>query len=259
MEFKDAIKLDITEQDIKQSIKDALSKDFNKRDNLRNRHSNVQFDCLIRGYIGEIGIRKWFASYGIQFEQSNYMQDDQGNIDIDLLYKYGQSKTKSIEVKTSLVPDYIGKKINDEKSLEQKVTKCIQDLDVKLIRRNNESIENLSGDIHIQIYFGDYTKQKDNFLQNVLLDLEIHNRNIYESLDLFVNEIYKKLHANSYITRTYYVGWIDKETLLNQIKQKSIKEQVWHQPPLMREFWTCKLRNEAKKPMELIEYIQNLK
>ena len=61
------------------------------------------------------------------------------------------------------------------------------------------------------------------------------------------------------LTRTYYVGWIDKETLLNQIKQKSIKEQVWHQPPLMREFWTCKLRNEAKKPMELIEYIQNLK
>ena len=29
---------------------------ISKRDNLRNRHANIQYDCILRGYIGEFAI-----------------------------------------------------------------------------------------------------------------------------------------------------------------------------------------------------------
>ena len=251
----DTIVLNITIEDIKNSIKKVLSQDFNKRDNLRSRHSNVQFDCLIRGYIGEIGIIKWFQEYGITFDEANYIEDSSGNIDIDLLYKYGTNKQKTLEIKTSLIPDNFVKNIKNTDTTS-KISTCIEHFDIKLIKRNNENIEDLKGDIHIQIYYGDLRQKKDKFLKDLLINVQSHNKTIDEALTEFIDNIYKSTYSQSYLNRTYFVGWIDKETLVKQINQKEEKNKVWTYQK--RDFWTCKIKSEAKKPIDLIAYIENL-
>jgi hypothetical protein len=68
-------------------IKNVILKiDISKMDNLRNRHKNIQFDCLLRGYIGEYCIIKWLKKFNINFETTNYIEEDE-NIDIDFYYK----------------------------------------------------------------------------------------------------------------------------------------------------------------------------
>ncbi|MEI8270791.1 MAG: hypothetical protein WCG45_05490, partial [bacterium] len=42
-------------------------------DNLRNRHPNIQFDCMIRGYVGEFVIVKWLEENGIEFKATNHI------------------------------------------------------------------------------------------------------------------------------------------------------------------------------------------
>lgn len=253
--IEDVILLDINENDTKSVIKKALSEDFNKRDNLRDRHSNVQFDCLLRGYIGEVGIIKWFQQHGITFDETNYISDDSGNIDIDLLYRYGMDNQKTIEIKTSLIPDNFVKNTQDTLS---KISTCINTFDIKLIKRNNEEIENLKGDIHIQIYYGDLRKGKDEFLERLLIDVNENGITIDDALNKLIDTIYDSIYAQSYLTRTFFVGWIDKETLINQINNKTGENKTWSFGGSRRRFWTCKIKNEARKPIELISYIQNL-
>ena len=243
------IKLKISEDDIKGAIRDALKENFNRRDNLRHRGANVQFDCLVRGYIGELGIKRWFGEHGIEFDETNYMSDEQGNIDIDLLYSYGENQQKTLEIKTSLVPDNYAKGVSD---IEQRIVRCIDNFDIKLIRRFSETIEELKGDIHIQVYFGDLRRAKDTFLNAQTISL-------YEEItDEYIEHIYHTLKAQSYLNRTFFVGWIDRETLIEQIHAKSPNRQIWSMPQFKREFWTCKLRDEAKAPHELIDYIKAL-
>jgi hypothetical protein len=248
--INDAVKLDITIDDIKLAIRKSLGQDFHRRDNLRQRNSNIQFDCLLRGYVGETGITKWFKSYGITFASANCMADDQGNIDIDLLYRYGINKEKSIEIKTSLVPDYCARNIH---GIRERIATCIRNFDIKLIRRNNESIKKLQSDIHVQIYYGDLRGAKDEFLTGLAFPI------INNISDKIIDEIYDLFMAKTYLTRTYLVGWIDKITLIEQINNKSEDQKIWKAPGLSRDFWTCKIQNEAKAPIELIEYIKNLK
>lgn len=257
--INDTVELDITVDDIKSAIRKSLTQDFHRRDNLRRRNSNIQFDCLLRGYIGETGITKWFESYGITFASTNYMADDQGNIDIDLLYRYGTNKEKSIEIKTSLVPDYCARNKPD---IQERITACINNFDVKLIRRNGESIEDLQSDIHIQIYYADLRKAKDDFLTSLEFPItqeeQINNNNNNNVSDDIIDKIYHIFKAETYLTRTYFVGWIDKITLMEQINNKNEAQKIWRVPGLYRDFWTCKIRNEAKTPIELIEYIKEL-
>ncbi|MFN0082477.1 MAG: hypothetical protein ACKVOM_08150, partial [Ferruginibacter sp.] len=62
----DSICISLTDQEIKQVMEKALTQLFiSKRDNLRNRHPNIQYDCILRGYIGEFAITKWMQQAGI--------------------------------------------------------------------------------------------------------------------------------------------------------------------------------------------------
>lgn len=124
--------------------------DIAKMDNLRYRHRNIQFDCLLRGYVGEYCIIKWLKTFNINFEITNHIQDDE-NIDIDFYYK-----EKNLELKTSLVPD-----------ADVTIDNAIKRRDIKLIRRGSSRIEDLRGDIHLQIYYSQKRKAKDDWLKLV--------------------------------------------------------------------------------------------
>jgi len=141
---EDIIKIELSEDEVKNILRTVIEKlDIAKMDNLRYRHKNIQFDCLLRGYVGEYCIIKWLKEYDINFETTNYIEDDE-NIDIDFLYK-----EKNLELKTSLVPDVDG-------IIENAVNKR----DIKLIRRGNSRIEDLRGDIHLQIYYSQKRKAR---------------------------------------------------------------------------------------------------
>ena len=97
---EDSICLTLTDDEIKFVMEKARTQLFiSKTDNLRNRHANIQYDCILRGYIGEFAITKWMNEKGIFFDKTNYKAAGE-NIDIDFLYN-----GKKIELKTSLIPD----------------------------------------------------------------------------------------------------------------------------------------------------------
>lgn len=56
MKYQDILKIVLTKEEIITAI--AKAKEQNFIDNLRDRHINVQFDSKLRGYIGEIALKK---------------------------------------------------------------------------------------------------------------------------------------------------------------------------------------------------------
>ena len=100
MLFNQIVKILITKEEVIEAIKKAKEQNF--IDNLRYRHPNVSFDSKLRGYIGEIGLKKWFIENNIDIVVQNYI-DDGLSIDIDFQYK-----NLDIELKTSLIPDIDG-------------------------------------------------------------------------------------------------------------------------------------------------------
>lgn len=98
--ISDSINFILSEDEIKQQIQKTIDNtNIVGMDNLRGRNPNVRFDCLLRGYIGEYAILKWFNENGINITETNYTHHND-NIDIDFYYK-----GKNIELKTSLLPD----------------------------------------------------------------------------------------------------------------------------------------------------------
>ena len=71
MLFNQILKISITEEEVKNAI--VLSQSSLFRDNLRSRHPNVSFDSKIRGYVGEIGLKKWFTQNNITILISNML------------------------------------------------------------------------------------------------------------------------------------------------------------------------------------------
>ena len=74
-------RLKIAKDDIIDAFAKAKEQTF--IDNLRDRHVNVQFDSKLRGYIGEIALKKWFLENNIKINTTNYFEEDIG-IDISL-------------------------------------------------------------------------------------------------------------------------------------------------------------------------------
>jgi hypothetical protein len=200
-------------------------------DNLRPRDQNVKFDCLLRGYIGEIAILNWFRDNGINIDVTNHINDGD-SIDIDFFYK-----EKNIELKTSLVPDR-----------DRTVDRAIEVEDIKIIKRVDR-IEDLRGDIHMQIYFNQMRSVKDNWLKQQNID--------FRRRDL--DYLFNAFHAADYRTITYFVAWIDKPSLVTSINAlpNNINARTWSFPGSMRRFWKCKIR-DSKKPKDLIPYLLNL-
>ena len=224
---KDIICIALLEEEIKEAILKAKQNfSIAKRDNLRSRHINIQFDCLLRGYIGEYAIKKWLSECGIFLEVNNYISDGD-NIDIDFLYK-----GKNIELKTSLVPDA-------DVTIERSIAKR----DIKIIKRD-ENIDKLHGDIHLQIYFKQRTKAKDKWLSEAEINLD------EENIDL----LYQSLLARAYKDTVYFVGWIDKAALKNRLGSMPENDRTWSFKDSKRTFWNCKIAL-SKKPAELPAFL----
>lgn len=234
VQLKDFISLSLTREDIEEALRKALSSGEVGINNLRYRQRTIILDCKIRGYIGEIALKKWFQQYKIEFEHSDFL-DDNSNMDIDLLYRGREGRESyNFEVKTSLVPDAY-----------QDMTGVVQRADIKIIKRSERVIENVTGDIHIQIYYDFLRKARDSQLK--ALDQSISDK----------DQIYSEMHLEEYIPNTYFVAWIDKPTLIEYINQLPEFARTWTFKNSARYFWKCPIREIAKKPVEIIDYINN--
>lgn len=223
------LKIAVTEEQIIAAIKQAKEQLF--IDNLRNRSINVAFDSKIRGYIGELAVKSWFLEKGISFSTTNQL-NRKSNMDVDFLYQ-GKTKSYEIELKTSLIPD-------QDRTIEE----AICQRDIKLIRRGNDTIEQLKSDVHVQLFFKQRRAAKDAWLEN----------QDPISKELSTHEIYEQLACFRYLTDTYLIGWIDKPTLVQQIGNKSLLRKTWKYG--QREFWTCSLKTEVKPMETLISFLK---
>jgi hypothetical protein len=224
----DIILIELTKEEVFDCIDKVKQNNF--IDNLRDRHPNVSFDCKLRGYVGETAISKWFNQQGIELNKTDYLEDGD-NIDIDFLVK-----GKNIELKTSLIPDTDG-------DLDTVLVKR----DIKLIKRWDDTIEQLRGDIHLQIYYKQKTKEKDNWLKEQYIDLSSDDKEY----------LYQSFSAEVYLNTSFFVAWIDKVMLIEKINSLPQSQRCWSFPGSKRFFWSCKL-NQSRKPIELIEYLKNL-
>lgn len=224
-------KIAVTEQQIYEAIEQAKEQLF--IDNLRNRSHNVALDSKIRGYIGEIAVKTWFATHDIHFSSTNKL-NRKSNMDVDFIYQ-GKSKSVEIELKTSLVPD-------QDRSIEN----AICQRDIKLIRRGDETIEQLKSDVHIQLFFNQRRAAKDIWLKE--------QPSIKDSNS--VQEIYDRLACFRYLNDTFLIGWIDKPTLIQQINKKPDFLKKWSYG--QRQFWTCSLEKEAKPMESIIPFLRAL-
>ncbi len=223
---QDVIKISLSKEEILSCIQRTIGVEF--LDNLRNRHPNIQFDCKLRGYVGEYAIKKWFLENGITIEATDYLEDGD-NIDIDFLVV-----GKNIELKTSLIPDS-----------DNDLNTVIANRDIKLIRRGYQTIEELRGDIHMQIYYKQHTKAKDTWLKSQHINLS--------SLDL--DYLYRSFRADAYLNTTFFVAWIDKPTLIKMINSMPFSQRCWSFRGSKRQFWRCPLK-DSKRPVDLINYLK---
>jgi hypothetical protein len=222
------VNIPLQKLEVLQALERALQNNF--IDNLRNRHPNVQLDSKLRGYVGELAFSKWMAQHGIHFESSNQLDKTSG-MDIDFQFR-GKEKLLQLELKTSLIPD-----------ADETLAEVMRKRDIKLIQRENQSIEDLKGDIHVQFFFKQLRIRKDEWLKKQTIDLKASPESIYQ-----------KLAAFRYETDTYFLRWIDKESLIKQINQKPAHTRKWKYGH--RAFWCCNLLKEAKEPMDLVQYLK---
>jgi hypothetical protein len=228
--FKDAIQLKVTEQEVKSVMQKALAHfTIAHRNNLRQRHINIQFDCILRGYIGEYAMAKWLDANDIFITQQNF-KNDADAIDIDFLYK-----NYNIELKTSLVPD-----------ADVAVENVIARRDIKLIKRK-PTIAELAGDIHLQIVFNQRRKAKDTWLANQQINFD----------DIDLDTLYHSLLARCYTNSIYFVGFIDKPTLTTHLQLLEPNAQTWTFPNSQRTFWHCPIK-KCRKPNTLPAFLKEL-
>jgi len=223
------IKLDITKEDITSALKKAKTQSF--LDNLRERNQFVKLDSKIRGYLGEICIKRWFNENEIEFQDTKF-EDVDGNIDIDLLFKNSFSEEIIIEIKTSLIPD-------NWKNIE----KTMQRADIKIIKRTEKSVENVHADFHVQIYFNFLRKERDSFLKTIS-----GNINNYNDEDLI-----KIMNLNNY--EQLFVSWVDKKSLIKYIN--SVEDKTWSFG--FRNFWKCPINEIGNEPFDIIKALKNYK
>lgn len=222
------VHIHLTKHEILSALEKALSQNF--IDNLRNRHPNVALDSKLRGYVGELAFKKWAKAHGIEFKESN-IKDYSSGMDIDFVYE-DDSKKLDIELKTSLIPD-----------VDQDLMEMMNRRDIKLIRRQGKSIEELDADIHVQIVFKQLRLRKDDWLKKQTIDFESK-----------IEEIYTQIAAYRYEIDTFLMGWIDKPTLVRLVNEKPQHLQKWKYG--MREFWCCNMEKDAKEPAILINFLK---
>ena len=222
MRYEDILHLPITEIEIFEAIKKAQQQLF--IDNLRDRHPNVAFDSQLRGYVGEIGMRKWLLHHHIEIEAQNTWSEA-AQMDVDF-----RCHNLSLELKTSLIP-----------AADKDLKTSFERRDIKIIKRKME-VHQLRSDVHIQIYFDQSKQRKDHWLRQQKIDLK--------QTDL--TYLYDAFAARSYLKRTYLVAWMDKKRLQEKLDLLPRKKQTWSYAK--RDFWCCPLR-ESFAPNELIPFL----
>lgn len=232
--YADIVSLPVTQTDILAAIAKARQCEF--LDNLRKRHPNVQFDSKVRGYVGEIALRNWLLAHGIQSQRVNYLEDESG-MDVDFLFT-ADNRRINLELKTSLIPDKW-----------RTLPNCVQRGDIKLIRRGRQTIDQLKGDLHVQIYFRQRRLAKDRWLAQQVVDVE----------NALPEVIYEKLLGRAYLDNVFLVGWIDKPALVAQLCNLPVTQATWRFSGSSRTFWKCSITQHARKPQELVEVLQKFK
>ena len=224
MKYTDIIKIDLTDNEILEAVKHARKESF--LDNLRERNEFVALDSKIRGYMGEIFLRKLFHNVGIEMVKTNALQSWGGDSDFEI--KTHNSGNLIVECKTSLIPDSMS-------TLKNVISKC----DIKILKRESDFTE-IPIDIHIQIYFNALRKQRDSKLSQIIGQVKDYSdKQIIEKLGL------RELEG-------FFVAWIDKEELNKYMNLIDEADRVWHFS--LRDFWKCPL-TWANAPKDFIEYL----
>lgn len=238
--------MDISKDDILNAVERARQLSF--QDNLRNRKPTVQFDCKVRGFLGEIGITKWLNSFGVKCwpeEKDGISAMDIYRSDIDLNIR-GMQKDYLSEIKTSAKPDsWTTVDISTDKVF---ISKCIINGDIKIIAHKNADYHtDIDRDIYIQVYFGVKTAEHDNML----------NERYSENRDFLLmnnNDICHFLGLYDYIENIYFVGWKDKKSIIEELDNMKPYERSYD-IGAMRSFWKCSLKT-ARPPISLINYLR---
>lgn len=218
--------MDLTSNEIIEAVRHARRETF--IDNLRERNEFVALDSKIRGYMGEIYLKKLFLLNNIRVSNINHKENRFGtDIDIEIITIGG--KSLKVECKTSLVPDYY-------KTIQGCISKC----DIKIIQRENDFV-NIPIDIHIQIYFDELTNKRDAKLSQIPGHIgDYSDEQIIELLRL------KELDG-------FFVAWIDRKSLNRYLSSfREYKDRIWSFG--YRKFWKCPL-SLSYAPKELIQYL----
>ena len=235
----DIIKILLSEEEIKYILsKSMCSINISQYNPLRYRKPITQLDSLFRGYLGEYAFFKYMLEKDITFSKINYKKDGE-KIDMDLCYK-----GLNVEIKTSMIPD-----------IDDCMYKTINTRDIKLIRRENSSIEDLQGDIHIHILFNTKRHEHDEWILSKDFNISNHD----------VNSLYKFLNAEMYRDCINFVGWVDKKTLVQHINKLPEEDRCWsfrnskHSifENSKRYFWNFKIK-DSHKPSLIIPYLKSL-
>lgn len=240
IDITDVILLDITKQDILNSIAKAhQSKAF--IDNLRDRDGIVKFDCKVRGYVGEIGIKKFLKKYEIAYADGDVPTAFTSDVDLKI---DGILKTYTAEIKTSLVPASWS-----NNGTEVFISKCISGGDIKIFRAyNTQQPCDLDRDIYIQIYFREVKDERESFLAQ-LIDTypDILDSNNYDD-----ETIYELFNYRSLIENTFFVAWVDKTRLVEKLNKMPENDRTWTTDK--RVFWKCKVAY-SQPPSKIIVFM----
>ncbi len=227
----DIVMLDITKEDIVDAI--ATAQQYYFIDNLRDRSPAVSFDSKVRGLIGEIGMRKWFAQNRVHCVNMQAYQQMGTYANVDLTVR-GMAQDYLCEVKTSNMPSSSGNLIQG----------CIDRCNIIFFKRGNDPSLDLDRDIYIQIFFYVNTDSRDAFLESLsLADNDIKQMKSEDLFDL--------LRCDVYIENSYFVCWIDKNNALATINALPVKSFSFGK----REFWRCPVK-DATKPAILLSYLR---
>lgn len=226
LQKEDAIQLEITDEMIDEALTHALQMSF--LDNLRNRAPFVQFDSKLRGYLGEIAMKKLILESGVSIVSVD--SSDGSGEDIDMCIENDYINNIRIEIKTSCIPD-----------IWKNLDMVIQKADIKIIKRES-SYKDIKADIHIQIYFNQWRKKRDEMLSAIKgVPSDYLKKELIEIMEL------KQL-------KQVFIAWIDKGTLIKNLSNKKIK--TWQFG--YRSFWSCPL-TETNKPKEMMGFLKNYK
>lgn len=240
----DIIILDISKQDILNSIEKALKENF--IDNLRDRAEITSFDSKVRGNIGEIGIKKWLKSNNINSSSPELDSNkNKYHSNIDLLIR-GIVRDYNAEIKTSLKPD----NWHEDNIKEVLLRDCINKGDIKIFK--TKTLNDIDRDIYIQVYFGFKRKEHDEELKKK------HEKNPQVLIEGSISDIYNYFEYYKYIENTFFVAWIDKQTLIKKLEQLPESERFYQMEEKDRGFWKCEIRNSLP-PQKLIAFLKAMK